>query len=150
MQTPWAPDLGSLRMLGGGRTGALLGPDAAVLWWCGPDFDDAPLCWQLLDPDGGVARFPELTSVSCDPEPAAASSATLLRDAAGTVEVCDGLLGGDGDGDGDESVGGSGSSGGGVTLVRLVGRRPGAGQGEGGGVPRCGTSCGSAGSTRRA
>jgi len=102
--TTWAPDLGALRLLGNGRTAALLGPDASVLWWCAPDFDDAPACWRLLDPDGGAAWFPGLAAVGRDTAPAGATTHTLLRGPHGAVEVWDGLIDVDG----------------GVALVRLV------------------------------
>ncbi|MGB8960425.1 MAG: glycoside hydrolase family 15 protein [Pseudonocardiaceae bacterium] len=100
----WAPDLGAARLLGGGRTAAMLRRDAVVQWWCAPDFDDAPLCWQLLDPNGGAAAFSDLTFVDADPAPAGSSARTLLRGTAGIVEVWDGLL----------------DAGSGVALVRLV------------------------------
>jgi hypothetical protein len=100
----WAPDLGAARLVGGGRTTAILRRDAVVQWWCAPDFDDAPLCWQLLDPDGGVAAFPDLTYFDADAGPAGSSAWTLLRGPAGIVEVWDGLL----------------DAGSGVALVRLL------------------------------
>jgi hypothetical protein len=88
----WAPDLGTARLIAGGRTVAMLRRDATVDWWCAPDFDDPPLCWQLLDPDGGVAAFPDLTFFDADAAPAGSSTRTLLRGTAGLVEVWDGLL----------------------------------------------------------
>jgi len=94
-------------VLGAGGSAALLSPDATVQWWCGPQFDDPPLCWRLLDPSGGSARFPELQYVDAADVPAAASATTLLRDDVGVVEVRDGLL----------------SRGKGVALVRLLRRR---------------------------
>lgn len=105
----WAPPLGVLRLLGDGRSAALLSPDADVLWWCAPDFDDPPLCWRLLDEAGGAARFPQLQHVEAGEAPAGASATTLLRDRTGTVEVRDALL----------------SRPDGVLLVRLLRRRPG-------------------------
>lgn len=53
----WAPDLGAARVIGSGRTVAMLRRDATIDWWCPSTFDDPPLCWQLLDPHGGVATF---------------------------------------------------------------------------------------------
>jgi hypothetical protein len=89
----WAPDLGAARLVGNGRTVAMLRPDATVDWWCAPTFDDPPLCWQLLDPDGGVATFPGLALVEADSAPAGSSTRTLLRAPAGLlVEVWDALL----------------------------------------------------------
>lgn len=107
----WAPSLSHLRLVGDGRTVALLAPDAAVLWWSAPQFDDRPLCWRLLDPAGGTARFPGLSFADADDAPAGTVTSTLLRDAVGTVEVRDGLL----------------RRGDGVLLVRLLRRRAGAG-----------------------
>lgn len=107
----WAPDLGMLRVIGGGRTLAMLRPDATVMWWCGPDVDDSPLCWQLLDPDGGAASFPGLELFEAAPSPAGASARTLLRGSGRIVQVVDALL----------------ESGSGIALVRLLRlARPGA------------------------
>ena len=100
----WAPDLGNLRLIGGARTAALLRPDATVLWWCAPDFDDAPLCWQLLDPDGGVACFPGLEHFEAATAPAGTSAHTRLRDDGAVVQLLDGLVADDD----------------GVALVRLL------------------------------
>jgi hypothetical protein len=33
----WAPDLGAARLVGAGRTTAMLRRDDAVRWWCAPD-----------------------------------------------------------------------------------------------------------------
>jgi len=35
----WAPDLGAARLVGGGRTTAMLRRDAVVQSWCAPDFE---------------------------------------------------------------------------------------------------------------
>jgi uncharacterized membrane protein len=86
---------------------ALLSADATVLWWCGPDLDDQPLCWRLLDATGGTARFPDLQYVDADDAPAGASATTLLRDDGGVLEVRDAIL----------------SRGEGLLLVRLLKRR---------------------------
>ncbi len=56
----WAPPLAGLRLLSDGRSAAALSRDAEVLWWCAPAFNDARLCWRLIDEDGGTARFPGL------------------------------------------------------------------------------------------
>ncbi len=98
------PDLGSLRLIGGGPSLALLQPDASVLWWCAPDIDDAPLCWQLLDPDGGVAYFPGHQMYEASTAPAGRSARTLLRKDATILEVVDTVV----------------PLGGGVALVRLL------------------------------
>ncbi|MBW3648899.1 MAG: hypothetical protein KY440_14225, partial [Actinobacteria bacterium] len=106
----WAPPLATLRLVGDGRSVAMLSPDASVQWWCAPEFDDQPLCWRLLDADGGTARFPDLEYVDADAAPAAASATTVLRDAAGLIDVRDGIV----------------TRGQGLALVRLLRRRPGA------------------------
>jgi hypothetical protein len=67
----WAPSLATLRLVGNGRSVAVLAPDAAVQWWCAPEFDDLPLCWRLLDADGGTARFSDLEYVDAGAAPAA-------------------------------------------------------------------------------
>ena len=104
----WAPSLAELRLVGNGRSVAMLSPEATVLWWCAPEFDDAPLCWGLLDPAGGTARFPELELAEADDTPAGVSAATLLRDDLGLIDVRDSVL----------------PRGDGVLLVRLLRRRP--------------------------
>ena len=109
----WTPELGAHRLLGDGRTVAMLAPDATVRWWCAPSFDDVPLCWQLLDPDGGAARFPDLVLFQADDAPAGATATTRLRGDAGLVEVRDGLL----------------RCGDGVALVRLLRLSPQPGSG---------------------
>ena len=104
----WAPPLSALRLVGDGRSVAMLSSDASVQWWCAPEFDDPPLCWRLLDASGGTARFPHLQHVEHSVAPAGASARTLLRDAVGLIEVRDGLVARDN----------------GVLLVRLLRRRP--------------------------
>ncbi|MEJ7744406.1 MAG: hypothetical protein WKF73_18810 [Nocardioidaceae bacterium] len=105
----WAPSLAALRLVGDGRSVAMLSPDASVQWWCAPEFDDLPLCWRLLDSSGGTARFPGLQFVDAEDAPGSSATATtLLRDAVGTIEVRDAIL----------------TGGAGVVLVRLLRRRP--------------------------
>jgi hypothetical protein len=105
----WSPSLAALRLVGNGRSVAMLAPDAAVLWWCAPEFDDLPLCWRLLDADGGTARFPDLEYVDAGAAPAAPSATTVLRDAIGLIDVRDGIV----------------DRGDGLALVRLLRRRSG-------------------------
>lgn len=51
------PPIGSLGAIGDGRSLALVGPDAAVEWFCPVRFDAAPLVWPLLDRmRGGMLR----------------------------------------------------------------------------------------------
>jgi hypothetical protein len=108
MDACWAPDLGSGRLLSDGRSIAVLRPDSTVQWWCAPDVDGTPLCWQLLDGQGASAGFEHLGLADWDQRPAGGSARTVLRAADGRVEVRDALLAG----------------GGGVLLVRLVRAHP--------------------------
>jgi hypothetical protein len=108
--------LAALRLVGNGRGVAMLSPDAGVQWWCAPEFDDLPLCWRLLDADGGTARFPDLHYVDGGAAPAAASATTVLRDATGLIDVRDGIV----------------DRGDGLALVRLLRRRPGVAGSQGG------------------
>jgi len=112
----WSPSLAALRLVGNGRGVAMLSPDAGVQWWCAPEFDDLPLCWRLLDADGGTARFPDLHYVDGGAAPAAASATTVLRDATGLIDVRDGIV----------------DRGDGLALVRLLRRRPGVAGSQGG------------------
>ncbi len=117
----WAPDLSALRLVGDGRTAALLSPNATVQWWCAPQFDDRPLCWRLLDPDGGTAAFPALEVVDAGDAPAGASATTVLRDSVGDIVVRDGLV----------------TRGNGVVLLRLLRRHAGPTQLPPGDVEHC-------------
>ena len=88
-----SPSLENLRLLSDGRSAALLGSDAEVRWWCRPRFDSPPICWSLLDPRGGSARWLEATHAGSDGEPAGTTARTRLRIGfAGRVEVWDGLV----------------------------------------------------------
>ena len=54
----WAPSLAELRLLGDGRSVAMLSPDGSVEWWCAPEFDDQPQVQQrqhLVDLRGFAA-----------------------------------------------------------------------------------------------
>ena len=105
-QGPRSPALESLRLLSDGRSSALLGPAAEVHWWCRPRFDSAPICWSLLDPRGGSARWLDASHAGSDGEPAGPTTRTLLRVGfTGRVEVWDGLVA---------------TPAGGTDLVRLV------------------------------
>jgi hypothetical protein len=101
-----SPPIAGQRLLSDGRAAALLGPDAEIHWWCRPRFDSPPVCWNLLDPRGGCARWLEATHAGMDREPAGSTTRTTLRVGFGPrVEVWDGLLV---------------AAGGGTDLVRLV------------------------------
>ena len=87
-----APEPGALRLLGDGRSAALLGPRADVLWWCSPDLDDDPLLWGLLDVDGPAARLAGALPVDRSGPPAGPALRTEVRVDGHRVGVHDGLL----------------------------------------------------------
>ena len=45
LSTP--PPIGAHRLLGSGRSIALLLPEGEVDWWCAPEPDDPPLLWSV-------------------------------------------------------------------------------------------------------
>ena len=45
------PAIGAHRLLGNGRSAALVTPAAEVDWWCAPTLDAPPILWSLLDPE---------------------------------------------------------------------------------------------------
>ena len=49
--------IGAHRLLGDGRSTALVTPDGIVDWWCAPRMDSPPLLWSLLDPKGAEAAW---------------------------------------------------------------------------------------------
>ena len=87
-----APEPGALRLLGDGRTAALLGPRGEVLWWCSPDLDDDPLLWGLLDVDGSTARLARALPVDWTGPPSAPALRTEVRVDGRRVHVRDGLV----------------------------------------------------------
>jgi hypothetical protein len=100
-----SPPIAGQRLLSDGHASALLGPEAEVHWWCRPRFHSPPVCWNLLDPRGGGARWLEATHAGMEDAPAGPTARTTLRIGFGPrVEVLDGLL----------------TAGGGTDLVRLV------------------------------
>jgi alpha,alpha-trehalase len=101
-----SPRLESLRLVSDGRSAALVGPDAALHWWCWPRFDSPPLCWSLLDPRGGAARWLDAVHAGSDGDPAGPTTRTRLHVGfSARVEVWDGLVATDD---------------GGTDLIRLV------------------------------
>jgi hypothetical protein len=85
-------ELGSHRLLGDGRSVALLRPDGEVAWWCAPDVDSPPVLWRLLDPAGAAARWCDALVVSADGPPAGPALTTVLRVRGRRIECRDGLL----------------------------------------------------------
>lgn len=86
--------IGTLRLVGDGRSVFLLTPDAGVVWWCTPRVDADPTLWSLLDSHGPAAVFDDVEAVSQAPSPAGAMTWTRLSARCGIVEVRDGLVGG--------------------------------------------------------
>jgi hypothetical protein len=84
--------IGAHRLIGDGRSTALIRPDAEIDWWCAPEMDSPPLAWSLLDGAGAAARWAGARMVKIDPRPAGPTARTLLRIDAATVECWDGLL----------------------------------------------------------
>lgn len=98
------PSISSHRLLGDGRSCALLRPDGEIDWWCTPAMDSPPLLWSLLDPAGGAARWLGARSVRHEAGPAGPTSRTMLRCGRCLITTWDGVV-----------VDGEGS-----LLVRLV------------------------------
>jgi hypothetical protein len=86
------PTIADHRLLGDGRSVALLQPDGTVDWWCAPEPDDRPLLWSLLDPDGASARFDGAHVLDVPGVVAGPTLMTLLRVGDVRVEVWDGLV----------------------------------------------------------
>ena len=101
-----APAIEAHRLLGDGRSAALLLPDATIGWWCAPDFDSPPLLWWLLDADGAVARWCGARMVRRDERPAGPTARTTISVMGHQVDCWDGMV--------------SGAGGPGSCLVRLV------------------------------
>ncbi|MBA3509978.1 MAG: hypothetical protein H0T19_07795, partial [Thermoleophilaceae bacterium] len=93
------------RLLGDGRSTALIRPGGEIDWWCAPEVDSPPVLWSLLDPAGAAARWVDVRMVSRSQEPAGPATRTVVRaPGGGRVECWDGLVATDG----------------GVALVRAV------------------------------
>jgi hypothetical protein len=95
---PASAPIGAHRLIGDGRSTALIRPDAEIDWWCAPEMDSPPLAWSLLDGTGAAARWGGARMVTVDPRPAGPTARTLVRIEAATVECWDGLLWQDGGG----------------------------------------------------
>jgi hypothetical protein len=102
------PPIAAHRVLGDGRSSALVRPDDTVDWWCAPAIDDPPVLWSLLDPAGAAARWCDVEAVARDPRPAGPVTSTTLRHRGGRLETRLALRCTDDAG------------GGGPTLVRLI------------------------------
>ena len=86
-------DLGSLRVIGDGRSAALLTAAGEVTWWCGPELDSRPVLWSLLDPAAGAAaRWDGAVPVDTVGPVASPCLRTVVRCGTERVECLDGLL----------------------------------------------------------
>ncbi|PZS36819.1 MAG: hypothetical protein DLM58_00830 [Pseudonocardiales bacterium] len=103
-----SPALAEHRLLGDGRSAALLRPDSEINWWCVPELDSPPVLWSLLDPAGARAVWCDLEAVSVDPRPAGQTALTTVRCGPAMLECWDALLP---NGDGGSAL---------VRLVRCV------------------------------
>lgn len=101
-----APAIEAHRLIGDGRSAALVLPDATIDWWCAPSFDSPPLLWWLLDADGAVARWAGARMVRRDERPAGPSTRTTISINGRQIECWDGIV--------------AGADGQGSWLVRLV------------------------------
>ena len=85
--------LGSLRVIGDGRSAALLTPAGTVDWWCAPALDSRPVLWALLDPAAGAAaRWDGVVPVDTHGPVASPCVRTVLRCGTARVECLDGLV----------------------------------------------------------
>ncbi len=98
MSSPGSPDehprIGEHRLIGDGRSAALVTPGGTIDWWCAPRFDSPPVFWSLLDPGGASARFVGVTPVEVASAAAARTTRTTVRNANGRIIVWDGLVDG--------------------------------------------------------
>jgi len=92
MATPDPPPIGAHRLLGDGRSSALIQPGGEVDWWCAPRLDSPPLLWSLLDQKGAAARWCDVRYVALAGGPAGPTARTVLRADGGRIETVDGLL----------------------------------------------------------
>jgi GH15 family glucan-1,4-alpha-glucosidase len=88
--------LAAHRLLGDGRSAALVTDGGVVDWWCAPRFDSPPLLWSLLDPAGAASRWVGATFVAVDGRPAGPTATTVVRIEGRRVRLHDGLVAVDG------------------------------------------------------
>src|SRR5687768_3002287 len=92
MRAPGCNPIAAHRLLGDGRSAALVTHDGEVDWWCAPRFDSPPQLWSLLDGDGAAARWCGATFVAIEGRPAGPTAATVVRIDARRVRLWDGLV----------------------------------------------------------
>ncbi len=86
------PAISCHRLLGDGRSCALVRPDAEIDWWCTPAMDSTPVLWSLLDPAGATARWVGARSVRHDERPAGPTARTTLRCGGRLITTWDGIV----------------------------------------------------------
>lgn len=86
------PPIAHHRMLSDGRSAALLTPGGEIDWWCWPRMHSRPLCWTLLDPAGGFARWGGGRHAELRGAPAGTTARRTLRIGDDLVELWDGML----------------------------------------------------------
>ncbi|HEV7721081.1 MAG TPA: glycoside hydrolase family 15 protein [Iamia sp.] len=89
------PTIADHRLLGDGRSMALVQPNGTVDWWSAPEPDSPPLLWSLLDLDGASASFVGAHVLDVPGVVAGPTLMTLLRVGTARVELWDGLVAGD-------------------------------------------------------
>jgi GH15 family glucan-1,4-alpha-glucosidase len=87
-----SPPIGAHRAIGDRRSAALITPTATIDWWCAPRFDSPPVLWSLLDSNGAMARFENVTAVDVATAAAGAATWTRLDTECGAVEVHDAMI----------------------------------------------------------
>jgi hypothetical protein len=71
---------------------ALLGPDAAIEWWCTPRLDSPPVLWRLLDDRGGAAVWRGAKPVRTVGRPAGPCARSIVEVDGLPVSCWDGLV----------------------------------------------------------
>ena len=87
-----AHSISAHRLLGSGRSLALVTPAGEVDWWCAPEPDSPPLLWSLLDGSGAAARWVGADFVVVNGPPAGPAVDGVLRVAGRRVRSRDGLV----------------------------------------------------------
>ena len=91
-----AHPLSAHRLLGGGRSLALVTAWGEVDWWCAPEPDSPPLLWSLLGSGGACSRWADARYVGLDANPAGPAVEGILRVGERRIRCRDGLADVDG------------------------------------------------------
>jgi len=90
------PPIAAHRLVGTGRSTALVLPDGSVDWWCGSEPDGPPLLWRLLDPAGPGARWVGAVPVGQSRAVAGPAVRTTVAVDGALVQLLDALVDADG------------------------------------------------------